>query len=309
MPDFPALRKPPKLRAGDTLAVIAPASPFDREAFLRGVRRIESWGFTVRYRDDIFSKKRYLAGEDARRFQELREALEDPQVRAVFAARGGYGTQRLLPDLERLPPDLPPKILLGYSDLSSLLIFALQRWNWVTFHGPVVAKDISDSMGPEGEESLKRVLFDSRPLGELQPPEMVTLFPGRATGPLVGGCLSLITCTLGTPYQLQTRNRLLYIEDVGELLYSLDRMLTHLRLAGLFSEVRGIVFGPLKDAHDEPAVIQAMLRDVLGDLKIPMVFGFPSGHTEDSWTIPLGLPVTLDATGGTLLFEESALSE
>ena len=309
MAEFPALKKPPKLQAGDTIAVVAPASPFDREAFLAGVKRIESWGFSVQYREDIFSKKRYLAGDDSRRAEELREALEDPGVRAIFAARGGYGSQRILPALEKIPNDLPPKILLGYSDLSSLLIFALQRWQWVTFHGPVVAKDISDALGKDGEASLKRVLGDTAPLGRLQPPGLVTLSPGQASGPLVGGCLSLITCTLGTPYQLETRGRLLYIEDVGELLYSLDRMLTHLRLAGLFDEVKGLVFGPLKDAHDEPDVIQAMLRDVLGDLNIPMVFDFPSGHTEDSHTIPLGLPVTLDADAGTLLFEESALSE
>jgi muramoyltetrapeptide carboxypeptidase len=177
----------------------------------------------------------------------------------------------------------------------------------VTFHGPVVAKDISTRISKFGETSLLRTLTDRRPLGRVSPEGMSTLHPGTAKGKLVGGCISLIVCSLGTPYQLQTKDCLLYLEDVGEILYSLDRMLTHMRLAGLFKGVRGIVFGPLKDAHDEPKVILEVLKDLLADLKIPILFGFPSGHLEDSLTLPLGLNVTLDADKKFLLFEESAL--
>ncbi|MDX1386500.1 MAG: LD-carboxypeptidase [bacterium] len=302
-----SLKKPAPLKKGDTVAVVAPASPFDQAAFMRGVQRIESWGFKVQVGEGITERRRYLAGDDERRFRELERALTDPQVKAIFAARGGYGTQRLLPALEKIPTDLNPKILLGYSDLTSLLLFARQRWGWVTFHGPVVSKDIGDRLGPEGEDSLLRALTDPQALGTLSPPGLVTLAIGRAEGPLVGGCLSLLVCSLGTPYQIQTEGCVLFIEDVGELLYSLDRMLFHLRLAGIFQKVRGIVFGPLKDAHDSPEVIQGMLRDVLGDLGVPMVFGFPSGHTEDSWTIPLGLPVRLDADEAKIEFPEGAL--
>lgn len=302
-----SLKKPAPLQKGDTVAVVAPASPFDQDALRRGVQRMESWGFRVRLGEGITERKRYLAGSDQRRFRELEAALMDPEVKAIFAARGGYGTLRLLPDLEKIPHDLSPKILLGYSDLTSLLIFARQRWGWVTFHGPVVAKDIGDRLKEEGESSLLRTLTDPSPLGTVQPPGLVSLVSGRAEGPLVGGCLSLLVCSLGTPYQIKTEGCVLFIEDVGELLYSLDRMLFHLRLAGIFDKVKGIIFGPLKDAHDSPEVIQAMLCDVLGDLGIPMVFGFPSGHTEDSWTIPLGLPVRLNADEGKIEFSEGAL--
>jgi muramoyltetrapeptide carboxypeptidase len=302
-----SLKKPARLQKGDTVAVVAPASPFDQDALRRGIQRIESWGFRVRVSEGITERKRYLAGSDQRRYRELEAALTDSEVKAIFAARGGYGTLRLLPVLEKIPQDLSPKILLGYSDLTSLLIFARQRWGWVTFHGPVVAKDIGDRLKKEGEASLLRVLTDPSPLGSVQPPGMVSLVPGRAEGPLVGGCLSLLVCSLGTPYQIKTEGCVLFIEDVGELLYSLDRMLFHLRLAGIFDKVRGIIFGPLKDAHDSPEVIQDMLRDVLGDLGIPMVFGFPSGHTEDSWTIPLGLPVRLNADEAKIEFSEGAL--
>lgn len=301
------LKKPPRLNPGDTIQIVAPASCFDREAFLRGVERIKSWGFQVRYREDIFARKRYLAGEDERRLEELQQALSDPAIKAVFVARGGYGSGRLLPALEKYSPPRAPKILLGYSDISSLLIFAQQKWGWVTFHGPVVAKDIGDRLGEAGQAILKQVLTDPKPLGCLKPEGMVALHPGKAQGPLVGGCLSLINCTLGTPYQLKTEGCILYLEDVGELLYSLDRMLTHLRQAGLFNKVRGLIIGPLKDAHDSPEVIQEMLRDVLGDLAVPILSGFPSGHTDDSWTIPLGVAVTMDGAAGTVTFEEGAV--
>jgi len=214
---------------------------------------------------------------------------------------------RLLPLLDEIQESPPAKILLGYSDITSLQIYAYQRWQWVTFHGPVVAKDLGDRLEQAGEESLLRTLMDPTPLGKIQAPGMTTLHGGVARGSLVGGCLSLIACSLGTPYQLKTEGKILFLEDVGELLYSLDRLLTQLRLAGLFRSVKGIVFGPLKDAHDEPEVIQSMLKDVLGDLKVPMVFGFPSGHQADSWTIPMGLNETLEADQKALSFEEPAL--
>ncbi len=307
MPSSPSLKKPPPLKPGDTIAIAAPASSFNSEAFLSGVAKLRAWGFEVRYRDDIFSRYRYLAGDDARRFAELREYLLDPQVKAIFMARGGYGAMRLLTELAKLPRDLSPKIILGYSDITSLLLFAMQQWAWVVFQGPVVAKDISENLGPLGEASLKRTLCDARPLGKLTLDSMTTLYPGVAQGPLVGGCLSLIVCSLGTPFAIRSENSILYLEDVGEKLYSIDRMLTHLRLAGVFDKVRGIVFGPLKDAHDKPEVIIELLKDLLCDLKIPLLFGFPCGHTSDSWTLPMGLPVVLDADAKSLEFRESAL--
>lgn len=303
----PSLKKPYPLIPGDTIAVMAPASCFDRDAFMIGVRRIESWGFKVRYREDIFAKARYLAGDDERRFSELREFLFDPEVKAIFAARGGYGSMRLLPLLDSLPQDLPPKIILGYSDLTSLLMYFYQRWGWVTFHGPVVAKDIGHRLKPDGEAALLKALTQPIPLGLVSSPEAKTLHAGKVSGTLVGGCLSLLVCSLGTPYQLQTEGKILFLEDVGEKLYSLDRMITHLRLAGAMQGVRGIIFGPLKDTHDDSSVICEVLSDLLRDLDIPMLFGIPSGHTENSLTLPFGLEITLDADARQVIFTENAL--
>ena len=299
--------KPEPLQPGDTIGVVAPASCFDAEAFQRGVQKLEGLGFNVRYREDIFSKQRYLAGSDPRRFGELKEFLLAPDVKAIFAARGGYGSMRLLPQLEKLSPP-QPKILMGYSDITSLLNFAWQRWGWVTFHGPVVAKDIGDRLAECGERSLLQALTDPKPLGEFKQEGLVGLQPGQARGRLVGGCLSLVVCSLGTPYQIETEGCVLYLEDIGEKLYSLDRMLTHLRQAGILHKAKAIVFGPLKDAHDEPVVVMNLLIDLLGDLKIPILFGFPSGHREDCWTIPVGIEVSVDADRSALTFEEGALA-
>ncbi len=309
----PFFKKPLPLKKGDKIKIIAPASNFDREAFLRGVKKIESWGFQVEYRGDIFEKKFYLAGEVSRRVHELKEALNDSETHAIFVARGGYGTMQLLPALKNFQPKGKPKILLGYSDLTVLLNYLQQSWGWVCFHGPVVAKDISDQLDQESKHSLLRCLTQARPLGSLKPPSLKSLFPGEdlknAEGILVGGCLSLVVCSLGTPYQLKTSGNILYLEDVGERLYEIDRMLTHLRLAGLFEGVKGIVFGPLEDAHHNPEVVEALLKDLLGDMRIPVLLGFPSGHISGSWTIPFGVKTRIETQEPALVFLESALED
>lgn len=304
--------KPKALKKGDRIQIIAPASSFDRGAFDRGVERIKSWGFEVTYREDIFSKERYLAGDDGRRAEELIEAIENPEVQGIFVARGGYGCLRLLPFLdsfiENLAQEIPAKVFLGYSDVTSLLNYFFQNLGWVTFHGPVVAKDIGDRLGDFGEKSLLKNLCQSEALGEMTFPNLMTVVPGFANGVLVGGCLSLVTRSLGTPYQIETTGRVLYLEDVGELLYSVDRMLNHCRQAGIFENVHGILFGPLKDAHHQPEEICSLLKDLLSDLQVPILFGYPSGHLYDMATIPLGIPVQIDANAKKVTFLESGVS-
>ncbi|MCP5467880.1 MAG: LD-carboxypeptidase [Deltaproteobacteria bacterium] len=307
------LKKPKALQKGDKIQIIAPASSFDREAFLRGIAKIQSWGFEVIYRPDIFEKKFYLAGDTSRRVDELVGALYDPTVQAIFCARGGYGAMQLLPALENLSPVPEPKIFVGYSDLTVLLNFFHQKWNWPVFHGPVVAKDIGDKLDQSAEESLLACLMSVKTLGRLAPEGLKPLFADRHHAPveaeMVGGCLSLVVCSLGTSYQLETQGKILYLEDVGERLYEIDRMLTHLRLAGLFAEVKGIVFGPLEDAHHDPEVVEALLKDLLGDLNIPVLMGFPSGHITGSWTLPFGVRIRLESKSPALIFLESALAE
>jgi len=298
--------KPKVLKAGDILAIAAPSSSFEKEPFLRGVEKLKSLGFKVMFQEDIFATRRYLAGTDERRSQELIGYLTDPSIKAILTARGGYGAGRILNKLDAAQSQFSPKVLLGYSDFTSILNYFGQMLGWVTFQGPCLAKDF-DQLSPRGLESLVQALTSTKPLGEISAPELITIHPGTAEGILVGGCLSLITCTLGTPYQINTQNKILYLEDVGEKPYSIDRMLLQLRQAGLFDELRGIVFGPLKDTHHDLNYVTDLLKEWVADLPIPIVFNFPSGHVTDSLTIPFGINTRLNATKPSLTFLEGAL--
>ncbi|MCB1213911.1 MAG: LD-carboxypeptidase [Deltaproteobacteria bacterium] len=301
------LHRPPILQKGDAVSIVAPASFFDREIFEEALKQIKSWGFRPKYRQDIFSKQRYLAGSDSRRAEELIQALKDPETKAVFLARGGYGCSRLLPYLDQLEERPPPKIVVGYSDATVLLNYLHQAWSWVTFHGPVLVKDIARTLRSAGKASLFQNLLKNQALGEIKPATLEVLHPGHAQGKLIGGCLSLIAHTVGTPYQLKTQGCILYLEDVDEALYRLDRMLTQLRYAGLFKDLQGIVLGPFKGCHEDPACLKDFLKEQFVDFKGPILWGFPSGHCEDTWTLPLG--VEIEIKNGALFFCKSALED
>ena len=299
--------RPPPLQKGDLIGIAAPASPFDPLEFKKGVQTIEKIGFHVYFREDIFSKQRYLAGSDERRAEELNELFANPQIKAICFARGGYGTQRIIPLLNRDLIQKNPKIVMGYSDITTLLIYLYERFSWVTFHGPVVAKGMGDSFQERGKESLFRALTDPRPLGEIRSEEMNYIKEGRGKGVLVGGCFSLILSNLKSSYELSFDEKILFLEDLNEPLYKIDRMLTQLRMSGKFSKVRGIIFGPLQGSDAKEKEICEVLLDVLKGIKVPVIYGFPSGHVENMVTIPFGVEVELDSKKGSVNFLEGAL--
>lgn len=309
--------KPRPLKPGDTLGVVAPAGPVDATSLAEGVRQLEAWGFRVRLGAHVHAAKEYLAGSDADRLADLDAMLRDPSVRGILAARGGYGTMRLLPHLDWEPFLVDPKPFVGYSDLTALHAL-LNRLGLVSFHGTMVAK-----LGSEySREALRRALTTPGPLGEIPLPEGMTPFPlkgGVAEGVLVGGNLALLCALLGTPYQLETGDRILLIEEVNEPPYRADRLLTQLRLSGALDGVRGILVGtPDFDEYPEPGregdlhpwhrKWHRLLADRLGDLGIPILADFPCGHTPDRATLPLGVRVRLDADGGRLTVLESAFA-
>ena len=300
--------KPKALQKGDMIGIAAPASPFDRTEFEKGLKTIENLGFTPKYREDIFSTYRYLSGTDSRRLSELIQYLTDPEVKALFFARGGYGTMRILPQLDLQKLKTTTKIVMGYSDMTPLLTYLHQQLHWVVFHGPVVAKGLGDSFGERGKKSLLRSLTDRKALGEIRSPGLIYLKPGKERGVLVGGCLSLIVATLKTPYEVECEGKILFLEDVNELPYKIDRMLTQLKLAGKLKNLRGIIFGPFKNSGKDPEEIKEVILEVLHDDEFPVAFGFPSGHMEDMMTIPLGVEVELDSLKGSVNFLEEALS-
>lgn len=297
--------RPPALRPGDPVAVVAPASPFDAESFEAGLA-VLGRRYRVVCDEGLRATTRYLAGPDARRLGELLGALADGAVRAVFAARGGYGTLRLLPQLApRLVRDRPPpKAMVGFSDLTALHL-VLQAAGWVSVHGPVVTQLATQP--PEVLERLYRLL--ESPTTVPGPLAGVPVAPGTVEGPLLGGNLSVLTRLLGTPYLPPLEGAVLLLEDVGERPYRLDRMWTHLRLAGVFQRVVGLALGQFTDCEEPGADYRAedVLRDLVAETGLPCVAGLPVGHRGPNEPLPLGCRVRLDGTTGRLEVLEPAV--
>lgn len=302
--------KPRALQKGDLVAVAAPASAFDKVAFLAGVKKLRAFGFEVTFRKDIFAKERYLAGTDARRADELNQFFADPKVKAIFFARGGYGTQRIIPLLDIEPLKREPKIILGYSDITALHSYLYAHGIGGTFYGPTVAKHFS--LAPKKTfEILFNSLTKTSALGEVFSIGAKVLKAGSAEGRLVGGCLAIITSSIGTIYDLPTDGTILFLEDVNEAVFRYDRMLNHLKAAGKLRGVAGIVFGSLGLLKDESkAWLDKMLKNVLADFPGPIVHNFSSGHLDLKKlfvTLPLGVNVKLTTNPLKLEILESPL--
>jgi muramoyltetrapeptide carboxypeptidase len=250
-----------------------------------------------------FARDGHFAGTDDRRAAGLHRALEDRSVRAIFLTRGGFGSARLLPLVGEYLTESRPKILVGYSDATSLLTFATGKLGWVTFHGPMVATDVPKLTAVD-RRSLLGTLRGERP-----PPIRlgVMLRRGVAEGRIFGGCLSILVSLLGTPYAVDLSKRILFLEDVNEEPYSLDRMLTQLRQTGQLARARGIVFGEMWNCGTRRELLR-VLRERTADLGIPVAFGLPSGHGRGKLTVPLGVRARLDAGRRTLEILESAVS-
>lgn len=315
--------KPKHLEPGDTVAVIAPSSPFEWPAFEKGVEALRSLGLQVTHPSLTAEKNAaaklaaipFLSASDDERLEALHAAFSDKQVKGIFCARGGYGSMRLL---TRLKPEVltqNPKIFVGYSDLTALLNCLVSNYSLVCFHGPVVAKDLDQSKFPKTLQSLASTLMRVEPSWQINPrdfqdKEVAVLNPGEARGILVGGNLSMICATLGTDFEIQTDRKILFLEEIGERPYRVDRLLQQLMIAKKLQKVSGIVFGDFVDCQEpkkgpDPLDI---VRQVVKDLKMPIVYGFPAGHCAEKVTLPLGLNVELDANQGVLKFLESGVS-
>ena len=295
-------RHPLALRPGDRVAVVAPASPFDAATFDAGLE-VLARRYQPTYGPGLFACRRYLAGEDARRAAELDQALADPAVRGVFAARGGYGSLRLLTGLKA---PAVPKPVVGFSDLTAVHL-ALQAAGWVTFHGPVVTQ--LATLPGEALERLFTLLEDAdRPAPPLQG---VPLHGGMAEGPLLGGNLSLVTRLLGTSLMPPMDGAILLLEDVGERPYRLDRMWTHLGLAGVLDRIGGLALGEFTGC-DEPGADYGsaeVVADLVAETGLPCVSGLPIGHGAVNLAVPLGARVRLDGDAGILAFLEPAVEQ
>jgi len=293
--------KPAPLVSGGLVRVISTASPADRDALGRGIAELERLGYQVRT-SSTMQPEGYFAGSTLRRKAELEGALQDPDASAVICARGGYGTAALL-DQIRLPGRIRPKLLVGYSDVTMLQAYLWTRFHWTSLHGPMVAAGFNNGAGARSGYDLASfvdVSAGKRDSWSLAL-DAVPLSRGEASGLLLGGCISLLETTLGTPWEFDTRGAILFLEDRGVKPYQLDRMLLHLVQAGKFRGVRGIVLGDFPDS-EPPQECSPSVRDVcrriLMPLRVPIIFGAPIGHTvRPMLTIPFGVRARLRAAG------------
>ncbi len=298
--DFPApSQKPRALRQGDTVAVVAPGSPIGQDRLDAGVAELRRLGYDVRFRPDIAAADTFFAGSHERRYRELRDALDDPAVNAVFCARGGYGCNYLV---ERLASDgVPgrPKIVMGYSDVTTLLVWLSQFAGWTTFHGPMVTLEFAAGGAAYDAASFSQALACANGSWSVGDGGSRILRPGVAEGRLIGGCLPMLTATLGTRREIETAGTILFLEDIAARPYQIDRMLFHLREAGKFDAVRAIIFGEMLDCLQHPEqgyTLEAVVLRALEGIDVPVVFGFRSGHTSrGAITLPLGVRARLDA--------------
>jgi muramoyltetrapeptide carboxypeptidase len=301
--------KPPALRPGDKIGLIAPASGFNRQAFDAGCNRLRQMGYEPLFSPGIFERDLYFAGSAERRLHELEDMIERDDIAAIVGVRGGYGSNYLLENLKVDRFTDRPKIFLGCSDLTSLLTLVSDRAGLVTFHGPMLAKDIA---GGTLEVSSWNHAFQGSSSWSIPADGVEVLQSGRARGRLYGGCLSLLAASLGTPFEIETDETVLFLEDVGEKPYQIDRMLMQLLLAGKFEGVRGFIFGEMLDCvqpSGQDYSLQQVIRRVLADYKVPIVFGLKSGHVSGgNITLPLGVQAELaaDDSGAQLKILEAA---
>jgi muramoyltetrapeptide carboxypeptidase len=316
------LVRPKALRAGDVVGLITPSSYVsDPDRLALAERTARYFGLVPKFGKNVRKRDGYLGGSVEERLEDLHAMFRDSEVKGVFAIRGGYGAAQLL---DRIDYDLiraHPKVFLGYSDITALHLALQKRAGMVTFHGPIALARFT----PYTQTCFRKALFETEPLGRVtNPPDsdplrpahtLRTVRPGRARGPLIGGNLTLISTTMGTPYEIETSGRVVFLEDVDEEPYSIDRMLTQLRLAGKLTSAAGVIFGECQDcrprdfkpSYESSLSVGEVVDEVLGRLHAPVLSGLTIGHTDDQLTLPLGVMAELDADKGELVIEEAGV--
>jgi muramoyltetrapeptide carboxypeptidase len=315
-----AVLKPPRLEPGMTVGLIAPAGASgNREEVRYGIDVLRSLGYRVKPGEHVYARTQYLAGSDRQRADDVNAMFADPDVQAIFTLRGGYGTMRTLPYLDYGLIAKNPKIVIGYSDISGLLFGLHARTGLVGFHGPCATSTFSEYTLAEYRKVIEapqpRTVVAAPPevdypRGRAERKNRITTFVGgRARGPLIGGNLSLLSPLIGSPYAPDLRGAVLFLEDVNEAFYRIDRMLTHLLLAGKLQQLAGIVLGKFTKIPVEGNSfnLEEITEQLLTPLGIPVVRGLMVGHIEDKATLPLGIEAELDADAGTLTLLEPAV--
>jgi muramoyltetrapeptide carboxypeptidase len=283
-----------RLQSGDRVALVAPASPFPFEEIDAGVAELRRLGLEAVYDQSIFDRQRFVAGAPESRAKAIHDAWNDPAIAALIAIRGGYGSVQLLPLLDTSLLREARKPLIGYSDITAILNLYLQN-GLAAIHGPMIDRRLSKGPSAYHEDSFRRVVMSAEPAGMLQPDQLEALQEGSVTGVLVGGTLTQLMASLGTPWAFDPpADCVLFLEDIGERPYRIHRLLTQAAQAGLLKKARAIVFGEFPDCNEPGGdpVLKDVLCDFMSGFDGPVLFNFPSGHTVGAtWTLPFGVRV------------------
>ncbi len=304
-------KTPPALKRGDRVALVSPGSPIDKSKLTTAIKHIEHLELIPVHTERVLYKHGYLAGTDQDRLSDLHKHIEDPSIKAIWCIRGGYGTTRILPHLNYHLIKKNPKIFIGYSDITALLQAIQLKTGLISFHGPMALSEFNQY----NTGGLRAVLMSNTKGYRYQLPQkfkqgLKILASGTAIGRLAGGNLTLLASMAGTPYAPDLKNKIVFLEDVGEKPYRIDRMLTQLLQSGL-ADAKGIVLGIFADCQakktDQSLSLYDVFVDRLGELNIPVIYGFPFGHIKNQCTLPIGIKAQLDTDKATLRLLESAV--
>lgn len=308
--------KPEKLEIGDTIGLIAPGSYISQKQLDESIKNLEALGYKVKYNDAILDKYGYLAGKDSVRVKEIHSMFLDKEIKAIMAVRGGYGCARFIPMLDYNLIRNNPKIIIGYSDITSLLYGIYEKTGLVCFHGPVGTSTFN-------EYSINNMLsviandqneFEMTNLNE-DDAQIKVINPGVAEGELVGGNLSIVVSMIGTEFDIDSKNKIIFLEDIGEEPYRIDRMLTQMIQSGKFDECSGIALGVFRKCEidenspefENSLTLQQVFSDRLGDLGIPVIYGLSFGHITNKFTLPFGINTKLDTYNRKLVLLENSV--
>ncbi len=297
------LIRPPRLKQGDTVGVVAPAGAVDKKQLENELDAIRAMGFEPLLGKRIHARARYMAGVDTDRARDIMDMFQDPAVRAIFCARGGYGSNRVLPHLKPKIIRANPKVVVGSSDITLLLHFLVQNCGLIAFHGPMVGTGFGLATMKQSRRQFKALLTGEAKGKIFRAPRAKVFSKGVARGKITGGCLTLLCRSLSTRYEIKIRNRILFLEDVNEPLYRVDGMLWQLKNAGIFKGVRGIIFGEMINCRPQrrgDGTIEDILTDLFPRPRFPILTHCPIGHGKEVWTLPLETSATLDSESKTL---------
>lgn len=301
------LLKPAPLKKGDKIGIVAPSGSVQNEQLMAGVDALVRAGFRIELDKGVRERKGYLAGSKEGRAKSLQSFFRREDISAIFCARGGFGSIQLLSLLDAEVIRLHPKIFVGYSDISILLNWFLQECHMVAFHGPMVAMDIAQGLTGRSADFFWGSLLGEKRRWQIEGAE--TIRPGVAEAEMVGGCLSIVVTTLGTPYELKTAGKILFLEDIGERPYRIERMLTHLQMGGKLEGIAGLVFGNFTRCEGEPERgFREIIQDLFRDAPYPVVAGLPAGHGDENLILPFGVKMALDGKAKRLSLLESPVS-